>query len=255
MGCWGVRNQIEVSVDRWAAWAPGIETPSDWEQWARGERSFGPLDAKPDVAFVKPMARRRLSRLSRMSLEVAESCKIDETAPYYVFCSRFGEYTRTLEALTGLVRGDPISPTVFSQSVHNTSAGHYTINNKDQAPTTTVAAAEATLEAGFLEGWTALESGKASRVLVVYHDEPLVDPFERPYPVLDVPLAAAFVIGLPTSADRVSLAWDVASGPLTDEQVSVEHSVLKVLRLLMGGIERIHVPTRRLSWEWQRHVQ
>ncbi len=254
VGCWGVRNQIEVTVDRWAAWAPGVESPSDWQQWARGERSFGPMDAKPDVSFVKPIVRRRLSRLSRMSLEVAEGCRVNETAPFYVFCSRFGECTRTLEALNGLVRGEPISPTVFSQSVHNTSAGHYTINNKDQAPTTTVAAAEATLEAGFLEAWTALESGKASRVLVVYHDEPLAEPFKKPAPVLDIPLAAAFVIGLPKPGDRLSLSWKPCSDPQPEKHALAEHPVLSVLRLVMGGPERVRVPTRRLSWEWQRLV-
>lgn len=255
MGCLGVRNQIEVSVDKWAAWAPGVVTPTDWAQWARGERAFGPFDAKPAVAFVKPLVRRRLSRLSKMSLEVAEACRLDATAPYYVFCSRFGEYSRTVEALKGLVRGEPISPTVFSQSVHNTSAGHYTINHSDQTPTTTVAAADATLEAGFLEAWTALDSGNASRALVVYHDEPLTAPYENPYPVLDIPLAAAFVVGLPSQSGSLSLRWSANSSARTGELAEEEHPVLKVLRLIMGGPERVLVPTRRLSWEWQRHVQ
>lgn len=251
----GVRNQIDVSVGKWAAWAPGVETPADWEQWARGERTIGPLDAKPAVSFVKPLVRRRLSRLSKMSLEVAEACSLDAAAPFYVFCSRFGEYTRTVEALSGLVRGEPISPAMFSQSVHNTSAGHYTINHSDQTPTTTVAAAEATLEAGFLEAWTALDSGKASRALVVYHDEPLPDPFENPYPVLDIPIAAAFVVGLPDHGGRLSLSWSAGSSARTGELAGEEHPVLQVLRLVMGGPERVLVPTRRLSWEWQRHVQ
>ncbi len=248
-----MRNQIEVTVEKWAAWAPGVETPDDWAQWANGERSFGQLDAKPTASFVKPIARRRLSRLSRMSLEVAESCRLDSSAPFYVFCSRFGEYARTVDALKGLVRGEPISPTVFSQSVHNTSAGHFTINNKDQTPTTTIAASEATLEAGFLEAWTALDCGKASRALVVYHDEPLMEPYERPYPILDVPIAAAFVIGLPETDSKLSLGWTPASGPQSADR-DEEHPVLRVLRLIMGGQGRVHVPTRRLSWEWQRHV-
>lgn len=250
-----MRNQIEVAVDQWAAWAPGVETPGDWEQWARGERQFGPLDAKPAVSFVKPLARRRLSRLSRMSLEVAEACRLGETVPFYVFCSRFGEYDRTVDALKGLARGEPMSPTVFSQSVHNTSAGHFTINNKDQTPTTTIAASEATLEGGFLEAWTALDRGTVSRAMVVYHDEPLLEPYKRPYPVLDVPIAAAFVIGLPTSGAKLSLGWEPNSATQSERCETQEHPVLRVLRLVIGTQARVQVPTSRLSWEWQHHVQ
>ena len=253
-----MRNQIAVSVDRWAAWAPGIETRDEWQAWARGERVFGPPDAKPDVSFVKPMARRRLSRLSRMSLEVAEACRADEVRPFYVFCSRYGEYNRTMEALGGVVRGEPMSPAAFSGSVHNTSAGHFTIIHKDRTSSTTVTASEATFEAGVLEAWTALKNGKCSRALVVYHDEPLPTFYGNPSPELKTPLAMAVAIRLPQPEESLSLSWRTSTAvPSTTNStadVEEEHPVLRVLRLLLGEDGSVTVKTRRLAWEWQRHV-
>ncbi|PCJ71646.1 MAG: hypothetical protein COA62_03450 [Rhodobiaceae bacterium] len=253
-----MRNQISVSVDRWAAWAPGIETRDEWKAWARGERVLGPPDAKPEVSFVKPMVRRRLSRLSRMSLEVAEACRIDEARPFYVFCSRYGEYNRTVEALRGMLRGEPMSPAAFSGSVHNTSAGHFTIIHKDRTSSTTVTAGEATFEAGVLEAWTALKNGKCTRALVVYHDEPLPTFYGNPSPELKAPLAIAISIRLPQPEECLSLSWQASStaASTTNSTVDVEeeHPVLRVLRLLLGGSEAVAVKTRRLTWEWQRHV-
>lgn len=245
-----------VSVDQWAAWAPGIETSSDWSAWVRGDKPFGQPDSKPVISFVKPMARRRMSRLSRMSLEVAEACRSNNANPFYVFCSRYGEYSRTGEALRAIVRGDPMSPAVFSGSVHNTSAGHFTILHEDQAPTTTVTAGEATLEAGMLEAWTALKSGRCTHALVVYHDEPLPDFYGNPYPALEVPLAAAFSVRLPEAGDRLALSWRATSpsAEVCAREEDEEHPVLGVLRLLLNGSGKVELRTARLTWEWRHHA-
>lgn len=245
-----MQHRIEVSVANWSAWAPGLSTRADWRGWARGEREFGAADEKPPCAFIKPMLRRRMSRLSRMALEVAEACREEEARPYHVFCSRYGEYARTTEILFAMARGEPMSPAAFSQSVHNTSAGLFTISHQDTAPSTTVAAGEATLEAGFLEAYTALATGAAKEVLVVYHDEPLDALYGKTEPALPAPLAAAFLLRLPQGGDETVLQLECASA-----QKAVSngmHPVLQVIRILTGEAERAEAATPRLVWEWQR---
>ena len=86
------RSPVSLNVARWAAWAPGITDRAGWLAWARGDTPIsGPVD--PDVKFVAPMMRRRLSGLSRMAFRVAADC-VDGTDenPGFVFCSRYGEY-------------------------------------------------------------------------------------------------------------------------------------------------------------------
>ena len=245
-----MQHRIEVSVANWSAWAPGLSTRADWQAWARGEKDFGDAGEKPPCAFVKPMLRRRMSRLSRMALEVAEACREEDARPFHVFCSRYGEYARTTEILFAMARGEPMSPAAFSQSVHNTSAGLFTISHQDTAPSTTVAAGEATLEAGFLEAYTALSTGMTKEALVVYHDEPLDALYGKTEPALPAPLAAAFLLRLPRNKEETVLQLECTSA---QKAASGEvHPVLQVIRLMTGAAERAQAPTPRLVWEWQR---
>ena len=68
-----------------------------------------------------------MSALSKMAVQVALQTAGDERPDFLIFCSRHGELVRTRELLGSVVGGSELSPTGFSQSVHNTSAGLYTI--------------------------------------------------------------------------------------------------------------------------------
>ena len=53
--------------------------------------------------------------------------------------------------LAAIVAGGELSPTSFSQSVHNASAGLYTIITASQAPATSLAAGAGTFAYGWIE--------------------------------------------------------------------------------------------------------
>lgn len=252
-------SEIDVTIDHWAAWAPGLESRRDWLDWAAGNKCIATDDVVPEVTFVKPMVRRRLSRLTKMSLRVAHACETrDETAApeektFYVFCSQLGEYARTINLLQALSRDEPLAPAAFSHSVHNTSAGIYSIINENKSSFATVASGPATLEAGFVDAWTALQSGAYDRALVVYHDEPLDPRYAELNQTPYVPVAAAFSLRRAGEKTRYGLKWS-ATGAGRNSDGS-EHSVLKLLRLVMDREHIATVETPRLTWEWRRHGQ
>jgi hypothetical protein len=207
----------------------------------------------PDVQFVAPMARRRLSGLSRMAFRVAVDCLADEQdSVAYVFCSRYGEYNRCYGILTDLAKGDPASAAAFSNSVHNTAASLFAIERQDHAQSTAIAGGEATLEAGFMEAWCLLSDGIASSVLVVYHDEPLPELYlGQPTTVMNS-AAFAMLLRLPErgrDAPNLQLSWrtqsEMPAGPCT-----VSDPALQVLRLLLKGGDPINLATERLIWTW-----
>ena len=66
-------NTLGISVDAWAAWAPGIVTHEDWKAWNQGEKGIEPGE-KPVINFVPPMYRRRLSFLGKMAVMTANQC-------------------------------------------------------------------------------------------------------------------------------------------------------------------------------------
>lgn len=246
------QQSISLAVCRWSAWAPGVTDIAAWHGWAEGENPIsGPV--APDVKFVAPMARRRLSGLSRMVFRVAVDCLADEQESIaYVLCSRYGEYNRSYGILNELAKGEPASATAFSNSVHNTSASLFAIEKQDHAQSTAIAGGEATLEAGFMEAWSLLSDGIASAVLVVYHDEPLPDLYQRQPTTVINSAAFAMLLRLPESggnATNLRLSWraqqDASAGPC-----AVSDPALQVLRLLLKDDGPVDLDTERLIWSW-----
>ena len=254
----GTANQqtIALAVQKWAAWAPGLTDSRSWHSWANGENTIaGP--AQPDVRFVSPMMRRRLSNLGRMAFRTAVDC-LDEDEPptAYVFCSRYGEYNRSFGILKDLAANEPVSPAAFSVSVHNTSASLFAIEMKDTAQINAISGGETTLEAAFIEAWSLLNDDAASTVLLVYHDEPLPDLYRNQKTT--VVNSAAFAMLLrrsDTAQTRIGLAlsWvQLKHGAKTPhtEIGRFGDPALQVLKLLLKQGEPVVLDTGRLRWTW-----
>jgi hypothetical protein len=89
-----------------------------------------------------------------------------------VFCSRFGEFTRSLEMQHELAREGSVSPQQFSMAVHNANGGLFMMAQKSRAPLTALSAQEETALAGLQEAYIQLAGGAAA-VWLIYGDEPL----------------------------------------------------------------------------------
>lgn len=164
------------SVSRWRAWAPGVETDTDWKAWLAG-KSAPAADSQPDVSQLPALLRRRLDRLGRMALHTAWPCLENVEAAEFVFASRDGSLPRTLELLTALIHNEPLSPTNFSTSIHNGTAGLYSMARGDRSATTAVAAGTDSLGMGLIEAVGMIAAGTAP-VLLCYADERLPPPYE-----------------------------------------------------------------------------
>ncbi len=137
-----------------------------WSFWSSASESL------PEVAFVDPMMRRRLSALSRMALKVAGDCVDAQTKARVVFASRHGELRRTTDILHDIEANKPVSPNAFSLSVLNAMTGLFGILRGDRSPATALSAGAQTLGYALLEGHALHAEDPASPVLIVYADEP-----------------------------------------------------------------------------------
>jgi hypothetical protein len=164
------RETVQSDNDM-AAWtAPVIR----WVEWdAHPQRNGAPASA--ELAFVDPLLRRRLSPLARISLKVAHDCAGSAGSVRMVYASRHGELNRTTEMLQDLAAGEPLSPTAFSMSVLNASAGLFSIARKDTAPATAVSAGDESFGFGLVEASLQLASNPGAPVLLVFADEPVPD--------------------------------------------------------------------------------
>jgi hypothetical protein len=169
---------MRVRARRWAAWAPGIEDEQAWARWCERPRELE-REGLPDVSFLPAMLRRRCSPLARIMLRVAfRCCNAEEIgATSTVFASRHGNINESIEMLEQLARGEGLSPTLFSHSVHNAQAGLFSIAAQNRAPSSSIAAQDDTFACGWLEAMTLLRRDPARCCLLVIGEVPLATVF------------------------------------------------------------------------------
>lgn len=198
-------------------WAPGYPDPAAWA--ARPETCPEDQAATPKAELLPPMLRRRTSLLTRMAAEVARQALVagglDPQAATMVYGSVYGEIRTTVDLLEALLRpGEPLSPTKFHNSVHNTAAGYVSITTGNRAGSSALSAGRSTLAMGLVE-CAALVACDGGDAVLVIAEEPLPEPLAagRRWG----PLAAAFAISAPgrsgMSGRPCLLVQDAGAGP------------------------------------------
>lgn len=235
----------------WAARSPGRETKAQWSAWASGETA--PAPANPLTAAMPMLLRRRLGKLGQLA--VAAAYEAGAAPPVrYVFCSRHGEFGRTLGLLRDGALGEPLSPTEFSVSVHNALAGLLSIATKATGGHTALAAGADTFAYGLVESAASLAAAPDEPVLLVYFDEPLPAPFDALVPPADeAPLACALLLSAlddPASpGELVELAIAAAPG---DRDAMTTRQASDFLRFLASGAPAGVSAGDRIEMRWRR---
>jgi hypothetical protein len=239
---------IRFSIAAHAAWAPGVETPEAWGDWAAGRRDIGG-DAEPALRAMAPMLRRRAGILDRMALEVAYRCLGDRRDVPAIFCSRHGEASRSVELLTDLAKELPLSPTLFGLSVHNATGGLFSIARGDHAGSSALAAGSSSVEHAAIEASGLLADGAAEVLLVVY-DRPLPALYAAYQDCHEQPFAWAWLMQ-PPGSDVVSLSWSKAEGheAMSSERYSPGLEILRFYLRRDRSLDRI-CQRRRWRWSW-----
>jgi len=109
-------------ITRLCAWAPGVESQSEWEQWAQGKREIVSGNQSPALAFTDSLFRRRLSQISKMTVQVVHDLlPVGEDTKMF-FVSFRGEISRQFQINKMLIEEKSLSPAAFSLSVFNAPA-------------------------------------------------------------------------------------------------------------------------------------
>ncbi|MFZ6721210.1 beta-ketoacyl synthase chain length factor [Undibacterium sp. Ji49W] len=257
-------NGVRFSIASHAAWAPGVDTPDAWKEWAKAPFPFVG-DAEPAVAAMPPMLRRRAGSLGKMALEVAYQCLDGRTNIPTVFCSRHGEVTRAIDLLTELVQEQSVSPTGFGLAVHNASAGLFSIARKDQANHIALAAGDSTIEHAVIEACGLLADGEPMVLLVAY-DQPLPDLMKQFQDADEQPYAWAWLM-VPAQDDVIRLRCEsvtdrqednmdaeVLATALATAGAMTMTSGLQAWRFVCGAQTKLIRQAGNRRWIWSRDV-
>lgn len=238
-----------LQIEQWAAWAPGLDTQTAWTDWLRAPAALQGATAPP-LAEVPAMARRRIDPLGRAALQVAYWAQQDldpeaVARTPMVFASRWGEFDRSMAMLQQLARGEALSPTAFSHSVHNAIAALYSIQRGIRANVSAVAGSDYSAEAGWTEAAALLATGAAESVLLVVCDAALPPAYASCG--LESPLT-----GLRAYALRLRLATragvSLQRSPTLQEPTDDLPADLRVLSVCLGQQARL----AQGGWQWSR---
>lgn len=237
------------NIAQWRAWAPGLATTEDWQQWSRNPTVADDQDDAPDVSFLPAMQRRRLSRLARMAFSVGWPLAEGHDRLPLVFVSRHGETPRTFDILSDLAADQPLSPTQFSLSVHNAVIGLWSILRGETSEMTALAAAGDGLEHGVLEAAALLADGAPAVLLVVAEENP-----PRAYApwIDDVPFPYALGLLL-TPGDEWQLALSTGESKEVAKSAGDWPHALNLLRALSTQQSALQHPWKNRLWNWQHN--
>ncbi len=198
---------------------PGL---ADWAQGASLLRQgFVPAPtAVPAPQLLPATERRRAGTVVKASIVVAEqavaAAGLQASQLPTVFTSSTGDPTNCHLLCEALAQPERlVSPTRFTNSVHNAAAGYWHIALHSRAPSTSLAAYDASFAAGLLEAAVQCRAAQTP-VLLVACDVPYPEPLHTLRPVADV-FAVALVLG-PVAASGGDPSTAATAGPVLELQ-------------------------------------
>lgn len=194
--------RLTFDIISWGAWSPLYQEAEDWQHWqAPSDVPLTPVQP-PKLQQIPPNQRRRLSPLTKMLLSASFQAQPPSQCRS-IFASQHGEINRTMSLLDDITHQHSLSPTSFSQSVHNTASGVFSILTGNQAASTAIAAGSASLSQAFIEAYGLLHE-KSDPILLVYGDEPVPPIFKAFNCQPEWPISMAFVLTKASSNRRFS---------------------------------------------------
>lgn len=208
---------MQVWVQGVGLLGPGLQTWAQSQAVLRGEQAHTNVaTVLPPPARLPAAERRRAGSAVKLAMAVADeavaSGQADAGSLATVFTSSSGECANCHALCEALAMPEPVvSPTRFTNSVHNASSGAWHIAVGSRAPSTSVCAFDGSFGAGLIEA-AASVCLDGLPVLLVASDSPYPEPLHSARPLPDHFGMALLLSPVRTPQSLASLTVHLASG-------------------------------------------
>jgi hypothetical protein len=240
---------IEFVVRNWCAWAPGLNSHEDWQKW-HDHQAFVQAEKAAIPVKVPKILQRRLSPLARAVFNAADSCIDSDKSWPIVFSSAHGEVNKSLEMLKSMQKGEDVSPTAFSLSVHNAISGLFSMAYDCHKEITVIAPGQDGIAPAFIEALGLLQEGHADEVLLVLYDEPLSDFYPSLPFALNAPAICALALKISLTGSGLSLQLNNSSMQRDDGEHALQ--IFSFIKFLVADEQTLALGNHRHSWEWHK---
>lgn len=225
---------MELFIKSWAMWMP----PKHDDDCAQ----------LPELKQVPPMARRRLSKLTKLAFDVAlQAAEQQDDAPLStIFASRHGDLHKTLQLLQQLGSGEELSPSQFALSVHNAISGQFSIYSQNKADSNAIAAGADSLHYAVLDAAARFcAEPELQQQLIVYADETIPDVYQSFCQDPSAPVALALLLHRSQGqAVQFTMRADTEAQAEPDQAIKLLAFLQQQRSLTLSGNKR--------HWHWQR---
>ena len=161
----------EIYIKRFSAWAPGIENHPEWDEWAHDKRDILSEAASPKINYTDSNFRRRLSQISKMTIQVIHDLLPFNDETKLLFFSFRGELSREYQIFKMLTEEGAISPSAFSLSGFNTPVALASIAFGLKGGYSALYPANNSFSSCIKAAQASLLSGKTDELVLIYADE------------------------------------------------------------------------------------
>jgi hypothetical protein len=208
-------SSVTVYLDAIGLCGPGLPTWANTQEILRGASSYvqTPTEIAPSD-YLPPAERRRVGTGVKLALAAAKDAlaasSYDASQLLSVFSSSGGDGDNCHTICEALASSDRmISPTRFTNSVHNAPSGYWGIALKARPASTSLCAFDGSFSSGLLEAATQAIQAKAPVLLIAY-DTPYPEPLRAVRPIAHSMGVALVISPQPTSATVASIQLSLA---------------------------------------------
>lgn len=230
-----------------AGWAQGAPLLRHAERWSN-EPTHVPVPMR-----LPAIERRRAADVVKAALAVADEAVtmagVDPAVLATVFASSTGDPLNCHLLCAALATPERlVSPTRFTNSVHNAPAGYWHIATRSMAASTSLAAYDASFGAALLEA--AVQCAQERRpVLCVMADTPYPPPLHALRPLTDT-----FALALVLAPDPCAARWRLRVGPTDDAVTPCAHAGLEQVRRTIAAARALPLLARLAAGDGGRVV-
>lgn len=210
-------SNLTVYLDAIGLCGPGLQSWVASQAVLNGASAY--VQTLTEIApsdYLPPAERRRVGTAVKLALAAAKDALADSSYDASLLLSVFsssggdGDNCHTIcEALASSDR--MISPTRFTNSVHNAPSGYWGIALKARPASTSLCAFDGSFSTGLLEAATQAIQAKAPVLLIAY-DTPYPEPLRAVRPIAHSMGVALVISPQPTSATVASIRLSLGKG-------------------------------------------
>lgn len=178
------------------------------------------LSAAPKLEWTEAIFRRRLSQLSKMTIQVVHdffNAEIDRCTKI-VFCSKRGEIAREFKINKSLIEDGEILPASFSLSTFNAPIALATISENLRGGYTAVYPSQGNFSDAILAAAAPILCGREKQIAFVYAEEFVPEVYEEILQENNSPLAFAALLSASSQNSNFDVQLNLEDLPKTPQQ-------------------------------------